>query len=201
MAISSQIQVRKRWGRKEPAGKAGLWGGAPGFGTDLRVSRRSGRGRARLAETSAVLVGGLHGVHQPFRAAAHLADGVGRLDQIAVPLAYHLPQLLFLVLNLGPDLALQPSDLFCSVCLKKRRGVAQIQPLQRGGGGGGRHGGPSATLHVTSVLRPRGGDAIFVRGGSSSAPLLARLAFCGRRTADPWRGILKKGDLVVKLDR
>lgn len=166
-------------GREEPAGTAGLWGGAPGFRTDLRVSRRPGGSRARLAETGAVLVGGLHGVHQPLGAAAHLANGVGRLDQIAVPLAYHLPQLLFLVLNLGPNLALQSSDLFCPVCLEKRRGVSQVQPLQRGGGGRGRHGGPSATRQVTSVLRPRRGGAILVRGGSSSAPLLARLVPAG----------------------
>jgi hypothetical protein len=116
--------------------------GRGGFGsrTDLRGPWDPGRHGAGLAEAGAVLIGGLHGVHQALGAAAHLADGVRRLDQVAVPLAHHLPQLLLLVFDLGSDLALQPADLLRSMSLEERVGIAQIQPLERGGGGRGRHG-------------------------------------------------------------
>lgn len=120
----------------------GAAAGRGGFGsrTDLRGPWDPGRRGTGLAEAGAVLIGGLHCVHQPLGAAAHLADGVRRLDQVAVPLAHHLPQLLLLVLDLGSNLALQPADFLRSMSLEERVGIAQIQPLQSGGGGRGRHG-------------------------------------------------------------
>lgn len=69
----------------------------------------------------------LDGLNHFLWALAHLPDGVRSLDQVSVPLPHHLPQLLFLLLDLPAYFPLHRADFIGAVSLKQHRRVLNIR--------------------------------------------------------------------------
>lgn len=134
---------KKGWGGEEEGGKRG----EKEPGREMERGEKGRRGKESMKDSVSApaaphRAGGAgpgrsaalqppHGAQQALGAPPHLGDGVGRLDQVAVALAHHLPQLLPLLLDAGAQPPLHRPQLRRRVRLEQRLGLGTARRHRR----------------------------------------------------------------------